>query len=257
MTACGEMEMCPLVAAIDGRDVPAVAELLSRGADPDTVEPLTGDPLIVCAARAGDCASELVGLLLGAGADPKATDSDNHPVLFTSVLACDEAVFMMLIENGADPFARDGGGNSLLHVAAWVGMDCAVSHLVALGTSPGTVNKKGGTPLHLAAGSRRPGAGSAALLVSLGADIDARDAGGCTPLWIAAWQGNRGFCEAALTLGADPRIPDHLGGTPAERAGGRRHTALAELLRSASESMDLGESVAAAGRRRAIPTVSL
>jgi len=69
------------------------------------------------------------------------------------------------------------------------------------------------TPLHEAVTSDAPG-DVVDVLVAHGADVDAADAEGATPLWEAVRWGNRSAAEALLRAGADPWRPAIAGRSP-------------------------------------------
>ncbi|MFF9222134.1 ankyrin repeat domain-containing protein [Streptomyces viridosporus] len=69
------------------------------------------------------------------------------------------------------------------------------------------------TPLHEAVTSEAPG-DVVDVLVAHGADVDAADAKGATPLWEAVRWGNRSAAEALLRAGADPWRPAIAGRSP-------------------------------------------
>ena len=69
------------------------------------------------------------------------------------------------------------------------------------------------TPLHMAGG-----AGMLWLLAGKGADLNAQDRKGRTPLHQAMYGGDLEKAEVLIVLGADPRIPNRRGKTPLEVA---------------------------------------
>ncbi|RCX13566.1 ankyrin repeat protein [Fontibacillus phaseoli] len=117
-----------LVEAINNGDTMAVEQLLSQGADPNTVDEY-GNSLLTLAVNRGDYASdvpdpelmkagrkkalELVKLLLVGGADPNAQTS-GQPVLISAGIFLPEAC-VPLLEAGAEANAKDGLGNTVLY----------------------------------------------------------------------------------------------------------------------------------------------
>jgi ankyrin repeat protein len=93
---------------------------------------------------------------------------------------------------------------------SWHGRPEAVMTLLANGADPRSADADGNTPLHHAARSSDPGV--AALLRDAGADIDALNAGGQSPLGSACACGNWRLARFLLERGARP---EPAGGQPA------------------------------------------
>jgi ankyrin repeat protein len=68
------------------------------------------------------------------------------------------------------------------------------------------------------------------LLIERGADLAVPDAGGHTPLHIAAEGGYVPIAKALLDRGADAHAVDLEDQTPLSRATTRRHTAIIDLI---------------------------
>ena len=71
---------------------------------------------------------------------------------------------------------------------------------------------------------------AAQLLMEHGADVRTVDAGGHTPLHIAAEAGYAPVVEALLVRGADPHAVDAEDKTPLSRAAARNHHAIVDLI---------------------------
>ncbi|MDR3737836.1 MAG: ankyrin repeat domain-containing protein [Terracidiphilus sp.] len=135
--------------------------------------------------------------------------------------------------NAAHSFAGDGW--TPLHLAAAFGTTAAVSTLLAGGARLDAVsqNTQKNQPLHAAlALGRNPE--TIRLLLAQGADANARQAGGFTPLFSAAAADRRDLVELLLAHGALPSLPSDDGKTPAQYARERGHAELAAWLETLS-----------------------
>lgn len=106
--------------------------------------------------------------------------------------------------------ALSADGFTALHLAAFFGQTGAARLLLDAGAGP-----------HHAV---------CALLVERGADVNARQHGGWTPLHAAAQHGDRPLAELLLAAGADPAARNDEGRSAARIAAESGHVELAELL---------------------------
>jgi ankyrin repeat protein len=123
-------------------------------------------------------------LLLEAGADPKAVDGENPPLLHSlllqnasSVTASElNAMITLLVAKGADWKQLDSKGNTAIHAATLAGWGDWVKKIVQAGVDVNAKNKLGQTALHQAAAPTLP------VLIALGANPNLADNEGNTPL---------------------------------------------------------------------------
>lgn len=144
------------------------------------------------------------------------------------------SVAQALLARGADSKDRLGHGQAtLLHLAVIHHQKTMVTFLLDGGADPNAIDRYGETPLHSAAfwGDLD----IADLLLSHGAKADVRSKAGWTPLHTAARFGRSDVIRLLLDKGADVDARDALGKTPLHRAaeGGDRDTVALLLARSA------------------------
>ncbi len=173
-----------------------------------------GDPLLPWAARQG--LEKVVRLLLQSGHNADQTDSQGNTALYYAVAAAKVSVVRLLLDHGADTRRRFQGGQSLLHIAAALQPAGASSP-----GPPGIVPLP--RPLPSQRGRRRASQSnelSAAhlklsqkaaqitqLLLQHGADPNATDEAGYTPLYVAAWNRHAGVVQVLLRHNAQVILP--------------------------------------------------
>ncbi len=192
------------------------------------------------AAENGD--REQATRLLEHGADPNARrDRGDQPLHW----AADGDMVRLLLAAGADLEGEDRWGRTPLDWAARDDRADAMRALLGAGADAGK-HRDGTTPLHQAR-SRA----AVALLLERGAELDARDTSGRSPLWQAVWETRqeprRETVRALLDRGADPLLRDQGGTSPWHLAHQRDNPWVLEQLTQTLE---------AAGRS-VVPVVSV
>jgi ankyrin repeat protein len=169
----------------------AVRHLLEAGADVNAATLVGATPLF----PAVNVSEEMTRLLLDKGADAnRATLSGVTPIMFTR----DAAVVQLLVARGADVRARSKVGETALMDAAARGDLAAAKLLLERGADVNAIDHRGYTPLIFAAHYDGDAVELVRLLLSRGADIDAK-AEGETALSLAA---RRGETEVTRVLRA-------------------------------------------------------
>ncbi|KAL3473866.1 ankyrin repeat-containing domain protein [Aspergillus californicus] len=135
----------------------------------------------------------ILRFLLDHGLDPNRCIVSELTLLHFAVDMNNVPMTQLLIERGADPELLAGSplSKSAFHDALCAEQAETVKYFLALGYSIDTVNEKGQTALHLAA---KPSVGARPLirsLLDLGADLEAVDLNGDTPLLYAC----REYCN--------------------------------------------------------------
>lgn len=208
--------------AILHRDPDAVRALLAASPALAHARDERGTPAIVVARYRYEL--EIFELLLRAAGPLDAMEA---------TVAGDDAQLRALLQ--ADPTlteTRSPDGFTLLHLAAYFQQVETARALIALGANVHTWTESESAlqALHLAAGRPRNGAICTAL-IEAGADPDAQDEHGETPLHRAAQGGDEETVRALLAAGANPAIETDHGMTPWELAYAMDRDALAEVLR--------------------------
>jgi ankyrin repeat protein len=139
---------------------------------------------------------EVVRAMREAGADLDVFDA--------AALGEDRTLATLLDLDPALAEARAGDGFTALHLAAFFAHPALVRRLLAAGADPGAVaaNPSQVQPLHSAIAGRC--ADAASDLLEAGADPNATQHGGFTPLHAAAQHGDTDVIDLLLAHGADP-----------------------------------------------------
>lgn len=118
---------------------------------------------------------------------------------------------------GVDPYGRTPLWNE-----AFAGDILGVERELAAGADPNAGDDAGHTPLHVAVQEKH--AQIVARLLRGGADPNRPDVHGNVPLWTAVqnWGGSDQILLLLLRSGADPRIENHYGRSPAAVLAGVR-----------------------------------
>lgn len=111
---------------------------------------------------------------------------------------------------GASVAVHDGEWRTLLHVPGHKANPDMVALLIRAGADPDARDAKGWTPLHWAVEYNevdfRPSVQVVAALIAGGADVNARDAEGRTPIMVCACNYDRVLARMLLEHGADVKI---------------------------------------------------
>jgi ankyrin repeat protein len=189
---------------VAAKPAPAIASADAAPAAEVDVAGLTRE--LYAAARAGRVERALH--LLEAGADARADappgERDRRGLPVLAAVLPDLRLLRALIERGVDLNAAHAWTTPLLAATrdSWHGRPEAVMTLLANGADPRATDAEGNTPLHHSARSSDPGV--AALLRDAGAELDALNGEGVSPLGTACIAGNWRLARFLLERGAKP-----------------------------------------------------
>jgi len=173
---------------------------LRMGADVRAVNENGATALLVASYQKYTDMSDILKLLLDAGADVNARDRYKYTSLQWTCLHGQAKAAHLLLSRGADVNIRDEGGRTPLHAAC--ASECAsiICALLQKGIDVNAQDDYGNTPLHRATtGGYDETVG---ILLQAGADPNAKDWGQQTPLMIAANSGRIGILAAFIDHGA-------------------------------------------------------
>ena len=140
--------------------------------------------------------------LIDAGADVNVVNSGGYTPLLSAMAGGHIEIAQVLITNGADPNVTTDGGQTALMVAAQAGNIELTRLILSKNPDLEAVDSYRRTALLLTA--RESGNTEvAALLIDAGANMNARDRFGGTPLGLAAWRGFAGIVDLLMERGAE------------------------------------------------------
>ncbi|KAG2452708.1 hypothetical protein HYH02_002940 [Chlamydomonas schloesseri] len=233
----GKDKTTPLHAAAEHGHVAVTDTLLVLGrADPNVVDRDGFTPLRA-ACVGGHTAVAAALLRAGAHADVRAqTQSDGTLLMWACGNSARTDVMEVLLftaKDGpgrADPNKPNSEGATPLHAAAKIGKKAVAHLLLRAGANPNVANKEHEAPLHVAAA--RGHVGVMELLLEAKADVGVRCGGQdrSTALHAACAKGHKGAAEVLLQAGANPNALDKHGCTPLDVATRGGHSAVVELL---------------------------
>jgi len=213
-----QLGFVPLHSAASQDQTETVKLLVANGADINVKNSSGYTPLALVACRAYE---EVVKVLLANGADVSTTDNYGRTPLYRAVgWYGNKEIAEMLIANGAKVNVRDNHNQTPLYWAAAATHKDIVEMLVANGAKVNIRDDSfGRTPLHnavmdshkLSPDSNR--SQIAAILLAKGADVNAKDKEGNTPLHFATQQGHTKTIEILIANGADVEAKDGNGRT--------------------------------------------
>jgi len=224
-------------------DKQKVRMLIAAGANVNAKTKLEKTPLLVAAAHDGY--ADVLRLLIDKGADLKAVDVRGSNALHNAAATGNAEMVRLLLDKGIDANTRDKGDGTALQNAASAASPEAIKLLLAKGADPKIANTFGGevkkgpialtklTPLHLAA-PYGP-IDQVRALIDAGADINAKDVRGMTPLMLAVASdfADPAIVRLILSKAADVNLKSNVGETALDWAMKFKVPAILDMLRKA------------------------
>ena len=221
-------------AAVASNDTAAVNGFLAAGTDPNVRSENNNETALIYAASHGQ--PELVDVLLQNGADVNAKDLQGYTALLRALQKDQDLIVEKLTAQPNVDLNAQGNGKSATVLMHYVvrGDENKVRTLLQRGAEPKLSDADGDTALHLAAESHTA-INVARLLLEGGADPNAKNKVGGTPLMWAAVYGSDDMVHLLLDKGADATIKDNQGVTASQWAAKNHHDDLAKLLAEAEK----------------------
>ena len=202
--SCGQEQS--LQDSVFRNDIRSVEYLIKKGVDVNQKNIIGVSPL--CTAIMLEH-SEIVRLLIENGANVNSIYGDDRwTALQNAANKGRPDLVKLLVENGADVDARNNYGQSALHLAARQGHKNIVVYLISKSaaintrTNGNNIRMMGDTPLHCA------NYDIAEILLRNGAEVNAKDKDGVTPLHMAIILGDVELTILLLDNGADIECKD-------------------------------------------------
>ena len=208
------------VKAADDGDRRAVALFLEAGFSPNA-RGRGGDTPLIAAANHGSV--EAVTILLKGGADPNLRNEEGRSALYYAAQGAGgldpqgKVLDLLLAAPGVDLRTPYKHGASLLHLAVETDHDVGVTKLLAKGADVNAKDENGQTPLGYASSYGRKKV-IPVLLAAPGIDVNSREKDGTTLLMHAAENGEPAAGLALLKAGADAKATAPDGATALHKA---------------------------------------
>ena len=243
----------PLVEAALGNQLELVKLLISKGADVNLVDNRNQTALDRVSGPVGTGNKEIADLLrkhggkTGEELKAELPKLEIEQSLLQAIKAGNIEAVKQHLEAGTDVNASDNLGRTALHKASgWQGQSEIVELLISNGADVNAKRSDGAIPLHYAVYYNRME--NAEILLSNGADLNAKDGdqNGATPLHEAAWRSRKEIVDLLISKGADVNDKDNEGQTPLDLAVQHKSSENIKLLRK--HGAKTGEELKAEGK---------
>merc|ERR1712192_21742 len=216
-----------------GGDLEGVKEAVEKDQEKlKAIEEEDGAKPLHCAVRHNR--EDMVKKLMELGADVEVLDKDEEtPLLYACKDGHANMVRLLVEQFGANMAVTGLDGQTGLHRVADRGREGALDVLISLGAEINARDAKGRTPLHVASASAKGRSQLSCVrkLVEAGADTSLPDDNGQTALCVAAREGHEECIRHLLKNNADPNICDKGGRSPLYWTSFHAHIECARILK--------------------------
>ena len=190
-----EVSWIQLQAACFQENTQDVQLLLSANTDANHVSSAGSTPLHIAVTKSN---VDLVSLLLDQDVNVNSVTIDGRTPLHIAADKGDETIIQQLLAQNADPSLKDAPGNTSLHLAVRLKQETRpeIVKAVARYTNPSPAS------YHVVSTQ------TVKAIIEHGADVNAMNNRGQTPLWFACCDGQKDLVMLLLDRGADPNIHD-------------------------------------------------
>ncbi|HEU4621403.1 MAG TPA: ankyrin repeat domain-containing protein [Burkholderiaceae bacterium] len=221
----------PLHMAVRNNNLGAIQTLLKKGTRTDAMDHDRCTPLQLAVLL--DKIPALEELLKNDRIDPQQKGDFGGTALHLAAEKGNVEAIKALARHRATVInVRDSNGRTPLHIAVEKGMPDAFDQLLSLGADIEARDGQDFTVVHIAARFNQTSM-IAKLVDTLGRNVNSRTVTNQTPLHIAAYHGNQGVLQALLARGADPRVMDEDESTARDLAAIKKHHAIMRDLDNA------------------------
>lgn len=217
-----------IVLAISYRNAGMVKLLLELGAAHSHESKRIGEPLYFAICHGS---IKIVRMLLDAGADPNQLDDEDLPAIYNAISSDRLRMTKLLLHRGALLEGDPATSNGVTPLAMAAGYGCVkiVRLLIRRGADINATDLDGHTPLFRAIFVAN-GEAAAKLLIDSGAAFDTSDHNGTRPLHSACQCGRVELVKYLLEKGADPVRPTLPGSSPMYFAADAGHLDAIQVL---------------------------
>ena len=215
-----------LVYAAAHGDMAKIGSNLQLPQDPDSCT-ARGITALMMASNEGH--TEIVSLLLAAGANANLVETTGSTALIAASNAGHVEVVSLLLDAGADTDVVDKRGMTALIMASDRGHAAVVSLLLDAGADSNVA-----THTALMSACFQGDVDIVNLLLKAGVDKDATETTGCTALMIAAYGGHVDVVSSLLKAGANKDLASDNGSTALMKASSAGHSEVVNLLQDST-----------------------